>query len=99
MPTPPISIVGIPWYLPQTYGRIVEIMADGSSFPKTHGSWRQKAMRMEREIKRQGTKPVRVVVDPEGFLRWCTARSLAADSAARKRFVEETLADQPAGTA
>jgi hypothetical protein len=104
MPISPISPisssrgVGIAWYREERYERIMVLMADGASFPKTHASWRHKAVRMERELKRQGLKPVRVEVDPDAFQGWCTCRSLTPDSEARNQFVEMELARQAAGS-
>ena len=93
------TVVAIPWYLPENYARVVEVMADGGSFPRTHGSWRQKAARMERELKRQGTTPVRVELDPDAFLQGCARHGAAPDSAARKGFVDEAVAGGVPGTA
>jgi len=99
MSTHPASVVTIAWYLPEQYDRIIQVMADGGSFPRTHASWRQKAVRMERELKRKGMKPVRVEIHPEEFQRWCARAGRAPDSGARRQFVEETLAGPAPGTA
>ena len=98
MPTSSPRVVGIAWYREESYERIMELMADGASFPKTHASWRHKAVRMERELKRQGLKPVRVEVDPAAFQRWCSRRGTAADSDARNQFVEMEVARQAVGS-
>ena len=86
------AVVGIAWYRPERYDRIREVMADGISFPKTHASWRQKAGRMERELRRQGLEPVRVDIDPDAFSRWCSEQAVAPDSEARDRFVRAAVA-------
>ena len=88
--TPSAPVVGIAWYRPETYARIVAVMADGASFPKTHASWRQKAGRMERELKRQGSRTARIEIDPDAFAAWCGEHGLAPDSPARVQFVAET---------
>jgi hypothetical protein len=98
MPPSPTSTVAIAWYLPGDYPRLTALMSDGASFPKTHASWQLKAVRMERELKRQGLTPVRVEVDPQRFERWCAQQAVALDSAARNRFVEEALARQAIGS-
>jgi hypothetical protein len=71
-------------------------MADGASFPKTWTSWRQKAVRMERELKRKGLRPMRVEVDPETFQRWCEKQGLPLDSEARNRYVIAEVARRSA---
>jgi hypothetical protein len=98
MPPSPSRAVGIAWYREEVYERIMELMADGASFPKTHASWRHKAVRMERELKRQGLKPVRVEVDPGSFQQWCARRGAAPDSEARNQFVEMEVARQAVGS-
>ncbi|MBA3479569.1 MAG: hypothetical protein H0T52_14410 [Lautropia sp.] len=95
MPAPTRSVIGIAWYRPEGYLRLAELMADGASFPKTYASWRQKALRMERELKRQGATPVRIEIEPEAFQRWCIGEAVATDSGARNRYVKEVLAGQP----
>lgn len=95
MPESPVKtagIVGIAWYRMDAYGRIVALMADGASFPKTHASWRLKAGRMERELKRQGARPVRVEIDPVAFADWCAAAGTTPDSEARERYVAGQVA-------
>ena len=89
MSTPSVPVVGIAWYRPDSYERIVTLMADGASFPKTHASWRQKAGRMERELARQGSRTIRVDIDPEAFFAWCEERGLSPDSGARSQYVAE----------
>jgi hypothetical protein len=91
-------VIGIAWYREESYERIMALMADGASFPKTYASWRHKAVRMERELKRQGLKPVRVEVDPAAFQQWCERRGAAPDSEARNQFVEMEVARQAVGS-
>ncbi len=95
MSTSPGVVVGIAWYRSELYDRIRDVMADGISFPKTHASWRQKAARMERELRRQGMEPVRVDIDPDRFASWCAAHGVSPDSESRDRFVRESLAGPP----
>ena len=92
-------VVGIAWYRPGSYERVVALMADGASFPKTHASWRQKAGRMEREIQRQGSRTVRIEIEPEVFLPWCEGRGLAPDSSARAVYVSEEARAREEGPA
>jgi hypothetical protein len=90
------TAIGIAWYPEEVYDRIMALMADGASFPKTWTSWRQKAVRMERELKRQGLRPMRVEVDPETFQRWCEKQGLPLDSEARNRYVIAEVARRSA---
>ncbi len=93
----PVAVVGIAWYRAESYPKITALMADGASFPKSYDSWRQKAVRMEREYARRGSLTTRVDVDPVAFDDWCRSRNLSPDSAARGRYVDETVAAESAG--
>ena len=97
MSTSSTRVVGIAWYRQESYEPIVALMADGASFPKTYASWRQKAVRMERELKRQGLEA--------GACRRRSGRLPAlvrrpgrgAGFGGRNRFVEEAAARQAVG--
>jgi len=91
MTAPPARLAGIAWYRADAYARVVALMVDGASFPKTHPSWRQKAGRMERELRRQGMTPVRVELDPEAFGAWCRVHRIPPDSDARSHYLEERV--------
>jgi hypothetical protein len=84
-----LQATGIPWYRPQDYSRILAIMEDAHLLPPTYEIWREKAERLERDIKRSGQVVVRAVIDPEEFLVFCAARHLHVDAKARVAFANQ----------
>jgi hypothetical protein len=56
-----------------------EIVVDSDNFPQTHERWRHEAESYERRWKSRGHLVIRIVIDPEAFLRWCTAASVEAE--------------------
>ncbi|GJD52496.1 hypothetical protein OPKNFCMD_5262 [Methylobacterium crusticola] len=85
--------VGMPWYRAQDYSRLLEVMEDADRLPGSHEAWRLSAEQVEGEVKRSGVAVVRVVIEPDGFVAWCTAHGLRANAASRARFANESAAD------
>ena len=85
--------VGIAWYEPGDYPRLLEAMAE-SGLPASYATWLMSATQVEREVARSGVEVRRVRVEPEAFLTWCRARGDAPDAKARAAFVQERQGHQ-----
>jgi hypothetical protein len=85
----PELIVGMAWYRPEDYPRVLQIMIDAHRLPRTYNQWRQKAEAGERSQKAAGRRVVRVILDPETFPAWCAARGLNVDAKGRTAFAAE----------
>jgi hypothetical protein len=79
----PVKVYGLPWYRVEDYATIRRIMVDGHNFPRSFATWRLSVKHAEKRLKRDGKMVVRVVIDPESFLRWCEAHSLDRNLTAR----------------
>lgn len=86
---PRFAGTGLAWYRRQDYPRILQIMADAELLPPTFDKWQGKAEKLEREIARKGGKPVRVQIDPDKFVAWCTAHGHDVDAAGRRAFAAD----------
>jgi hypothetical protein len=86
------SAVGIPWYTPQSYERIRQLMLDGHDFPLTHGEWLLTAEKVVENCKRRGTVPVRANIEPQPFAEWCKSRGMPIDRRARVAFANAVAA-------
>lgn len=86
------SAVGIPWYAPQSYARIREVMLDGADFPATYEEWLKSAEKVVESCKRRGTVPVKANIDPTTFSEWCIARGMQRDRRARVTFANTVAA-------
>lgn len=80
---------GIPWYRRDDYARVLEIMADGQSLPRSYDDWEQRAEYAERMVREEGGFAIRVPLDAEKFRTWCMLRGLHVDSAARTEFASD----------
>lgn len=83
---PPLIGTGIPWYRREDYPRILEIMRDGDGLPGTYEEWEQLAEQAEREFGRPLAPAIRVYIDPDQFVTWCTMRGHNIDASGRMAF-------------
>jgi hypothetical protein len=84
-------VVGVAWYRPDQWQRLLEVAADSDSLHNTHPEWEIEATVRLQDLRNMGISVYRVDVDVEELLRWCNERDLELDGAARSRFVAEKL--------
>lgn len=80
------EVTGIPWYEPNTYRQILEIMEDAHLLPDTYEKWLRGASAVVAHARQNGDRPVKVRIDPTRFQAWCAAQGFAADSEGRLEF-------------
>lgn len=80
---------GVPWFEPEEYTRILEIMDYPSDMSRDYDRWRELAENDESRTKGKSIFLVRVVVHPEEFVGWCTSNAVKPDRGALKGFVYE----------
>lgn len=85
-----ISVVGMPWYRKADYARLRAAFADGARLHETHAEWSAAARATEAHLAAQGHRVVRVEIDPEEFVAWCSTRDVAPDAEARMRYANES---------
>jgi hypothetical protein len=85
----PIHRHAIPWFGPEEYARICQIVLDPRSFPFEYDRWRETAERDERYWKRRGELVVRVKIDPDELLAWCAERKVEPNRNAIETFAFE----------
>jgi hypothetical protein len=83
--------VGIPWYRKRDYERILAVMADRALLPRTYESWRSRAETLEKRLQATGRPPVRALIEPKRFARWCAVNRLKTNAHARLLYIEESL--------
>lgn len=81
--------VGIAWFEPESYARLLDVMPKPHGMPGNYERWREITENSERYSKRGGHLVVRVVIDPDKFIAWCAARTLQPNSDAIERFVAQ----------
>jgi hypothetical protein len=84
--------IGIAWFSEQEYARIHEMMRDVvGSFPAFYDQWREKTEDYERYWKRRGHLTVRVNVDLDDFLAWCSVRSAQPNNQTLMNYVHNIV--------
>jgi hypothetical protein len=85
--------IGLAWYEPQDYARMLEIMNYPGGMSRSYERWREVAENDERSWKRRrgGFMPIRVVINPDKFLAWCSARSKEPNIYTVGSFVQEAI--------
>jgi hypothetical protein len=84
-----ISVVGMPWYRKADYARLRASFADGARLHQTYAEWSAAARATEAHLAAQGHRVVRVEIEPEEFVAWCSALNVVPDSEARMRYANE----------
>lgn len=83
--------IGIAWYRPEQWARLLEIAADRDKLDARYEDWLVSAQRVLVRLNAEGTPARRVEVDVEQLREWCQAKSRPVDAAARSEFVAFTL--------
>jgi hypothetical protein len=86
-------IMGVSWYRPEQWERLREISADKATFDTPYEAslveWEKKI----RDLETQGIRPIKVEVDVDELLTWCTTQGLAVTPETRTKFMMNTLRD------
>lgn len=91
-PAPASSVLGVAWFDPLQYERLLEVAADRAKLFDRHEDWLANA---ERAVARIPQRVKKVFVEVDAWVAWCQARELAMDSASRSRYVAELVREQP----
>jgi hypothetical protein len=86
--------IGLPWYSRENYPGILAVVADRHNFASTYDQWLMAAENNELVARQAGLEIDRVMIEPEAFARWCAAKEIAPDGAARKTYVSERQSSQ-----
>ena len=90
----PPPAVGVYWIDEEDYPALLRIFSDGDRMPRTWREWLKMAEEMERGLKAYGHAVMRVHIDPDTFLAWCTAHDMSPGSAGRKKFVAAAVTER-----
>jgi hypothetical protein len=77
------SATGISWYHKRDYEALLSVFVDAASLPRTYDEWLVKAIELEREAKRRGSRVIRAYVDPIEFPKWCRTTGHKTDASGR----------------
>jgi hypothetical protein len=97
-PVSPGVVVGLAWYTPDQWQRLIEIADDRDSLDETYEQWLRSARKMMREMLRLGQPVEKVDVDVEELRLWCQAHGDAVTGEARSRYVAIRLRELHGGS-
>ena len=84
-------VMGLTWYRPEQWERLREISEDKEHFDKTYEASLVDLENKVKQLEAQGIRPVKVEVDVEEMLTWCSAQGLAVTPETRTKFTMTKL--------
>lgn len=85
------SPVGIAWYRPEQWERLLEVSVDRSRLEDTHEEWETGAKETLRNLLVNGANAIRVDVDVENLVQWCKKNGRAVDGSGRAFYVADRI--------
>ena len=84
-------IMGVSWYRPEQWDRLREISEDKETFALSYEASLVESEKKIQDLEAQGIRPVKVEVDVEALVTWCTAQGLPVTPETRTKFMMNTL--------
>jgi HD superfamily phosphodiesterase len=84
-------VMGVTWYHPEQWERLREIVEDKENFDKTYEESVLDSENKIKQLEAQGMRPVKVEVDVEEMLTWCSAQGLSVTPETRTKFMMTKL--------
>ena len=86
-------IMGVSWYRPEQWERLREISEDKETFAIPYDALLAESEKKIQDLEAQGMRPIKVEVDVEALLTWCTTQGLPVTPETRTKFMMNTLRD------
>ncbi|HXV79957.1 MAG TPA: hypothetical protein VEG60_08760 [Candidatus Binatia bacterium] len=83
--------LGIAWFRPEQWSRLLEISEDSEDLEETFAEWESLAEEKLRDLRAQGQDAEKVTIDVEELLVWCKRMGLSVNASARSHYVAELL--------
>ncbi len=84
-------VMGVTCYRAEQWHRLREISEDKEHFDKTYEESRLDSENKIKQLEAQGYRPVKVEVDVEEMLTWCSTQGLAVTPETRTKFTMTKL--------
>ncbi len=85
------AILGIAWYRPEEWPRLLEIAADRDELEDTYEEWLKNAETRLHQMVKAGINATRVYINIDELQNWCIAQGCPIDASARAFFTAEKL--------
>ncbi len=87
-------VMGVTWYRPEQWHLLQEISEDKENFDKTYEESLVDSENKIKQLEAQGYRPVKVEVDVEEMLTWCSTQGLSVTPETRTKFMMNTFREQ-----
>ena len=84
-------VMGVSWYRPEQWELLKEIVEDKENFDKTYEQSCMESEKKIRQLEAQGLRPVKVEVDVEEMIAWCSDQGLSVTPENRTKFMMTKL--------
>lgn len=84
--TQPIRATGMAWFKRENFDLLRTMFKDGHKLHRTYDEWLVAAETGRKKLEVEGTRIVRVNIDPDKFPVWCEAQGMELNAAARTRY-------------
>ena len=84
-------VMGVSWYRPEQWERLREISEDKEHFAMTYEASLLDSENKIKQLEAQGYRPVKVEVDVEEMLTWCSTQGLSVTPETRTKFTMTKL--------
>jgi hypothetical protein len=85
--------MGVSWYRPEQWDRLREISEDKATFDTSYEESLVEWGKKIQDLEAQGIRPIKVEVDVEALLTWCTEQGLPITPETRTKFMMNTFRD------
>lgn len=87
--------VALFWYEnAHRYREFQNLYEDANAQHRKFTAWLKDATDLERQLRRDGHEPVRVLTSPRAFRDWCKAHGRSMDASSRSVFAHEQIAPE-----
>ncbi len=87
----PRQAVAVCWYSPAAWVRLKGAVPDPERLAESHARWLEMVNSVCADLADTGVEVLRIEVDPDELLTWCSEQGRPADAAARAYFTAEKL--------
>jgi hypothetical protein len=87
-------VVGIAWFRPDQWQRLLATAADADTLERTHEQWERQAKKTLKRLRREGLNVRRADVDIEDLIFWCNQQHCDLDGKARADYAALKLREQ-----
>ncbi|WP_029407837.1 hypothetical protein [Thiomicrorhabdus sp. Milos-T2] len=85
------QILGLCWFQPEQWARLLEISEDAEQLEDTYEEWKKRANKAIQDFHSSGKKIQKVKIDLEELLSWCNEKGISVNGGARAQYAADVL--------